>query len=1492
MDQNWSVVSQSRDFDLNVNFQNAVLLTVPSLILFCFGAYQLISGVQLVTIYRKRERVWISAFKCLLLLALFAFAVLFTVDGVLKNIPSQIAGGSVVVVSVLFIAIVLVKVGLASSNPVVCIYYILLIAALAIRTRTAFMIESEPLVFRVCSISASAIVFLLFVIENWPSKQAYDCHAGECTLIGDTCVKPCPEERATFLSKITFSWLNGIMTLGYKKPLTDDDLWDLNSEDQAQVLNAKFQEKWNSQLSLQKPSLVKAIFYAVGMPFVFAAFFKLVQDILGFLQPQYLKAIIDFISKLNNSSDSDANAIQPSIQVGYIIAVAMLVTAVTQSIMLHQYFHRCVRTGLHLRSALVTAIYQKSLVISNASKQKYSTGEIVNLMSVDVQRFVDLCQYLHIAWSGPLQICLALYFLYQSMGPSIFAGVAVMIIMIPVNAALAVRMRKLHRAQMLNKDGRMKLMDEILNGIKVIKLYAWENTFMSKLFKVRTAELDTLKSIGLLAAYQSFTWSCTPFMVSCVTFAVYSVTSGQPLTTSQVFVSISLFNMLQFPLSMFPFVISALVETSVSLNRIYAFLTAQELDKNAVKREQKVYLEDQYAIEISNGQFAWSSQDSPLLHDINLRIRQGALTTIIGKVGSGKSSLLSCILGDMVRLGETPSVNVNGSIAYVGQQAWIMNASLRDNITFGLSFNQQLYDTVVDACALRQDVAMLPAQDMTEIGERGINLSGGQKQRVNLARAVYSGADIILLDDPLSAVDAHVGKHIFDKVLSQTGLLGKKTRVFVSHAIQYVPKSDFIIMIDDGRVIQGPCTYQEAMSQESYIEQFITTFLNQDDELDQAENDDTLISEVAQNEQSIGRQTDGRTVADSRGQSEKSLRTIADSKSNSASNLIPSNVQKVELQQQSGRLMMKEDAAIGSVDRSIYWAYARSCSFKAITVVIVFLIIAQVAQVSQNLWLKNWAAQSEANNGNINVGLYIGIYAAIGIVYSLFNVTVTILIWVFCAIRSSTVLHEDLYNAVVRSPMAFFDTTPLGRIVNRFSKDIYTVDEVLPRSWNSFFRTMFSVLTTLVVISASTPLFLVMAVPMAIIYYTVQQYYLRSSRELKRLDSVTKSPIYAHFSETLGGVSTIRAYGSNLRFLQENERRLDLNQRAYYPSVSSNRWLAMRLEFVGSLVIFGSALFAVISVVHFKNIDAGLAGLSISYALTITQSLNWTVRQSCEIETNIVSVERIVEYTKLKSEAPAIVETHRPPLTWPAKGMVEFRNYSTRYREGLDLVLRNLSFIVQAGEKIGICGRTGAGKSSMMLALFRLVEPVCGQIFIDGVDITQIGLQDLRSKLTIIPQDPVLFAGTVRENLDPYLKVNDNELWDALESCHLADHIRSLPEKLDAVVLQNGENFSIGQRQLICLARALVRKSKVLVLDEATASIDVQSDSLIQQTIRKEFKDCTVLTIAHRINTVMDSDRILVLSDGQIAEYDTPENLLKNQNSMFYGLAKEASLVN
>uniref|UniRef100_A0A8C5SHP2 Uncharacterized protein n=1 Tax=Laticauda laticaudata TaxID=8630 RepID=A0A8C5SHP2_LATLA len=1094
---------------------------------------------------------------------------------------------------------------------------------------------------------------------------------------------------------------------------------------------------------------------------------------------------------------------------GYVFAVLLFLTALVQSLCLQQYFQLCFEVGMNLRTSLVAAIYKKALTVSNVTRKESTVGETVNLMSVDAQRFMDFTVYMHQLWSSPLQIIISLVFLWTELGPSVLAGIGVLVLLIPLNAVLVTKSRRIQVKNMKHKDERMKIMNEILNGIKILKFFAWELSFQKQVEKIRAWELKGLLHFFHLQSFGIFIFSCAPILVSVATFAVYvMVDEDNILDAQKAFTSIALFNILRFPLGMFPLTLSSMVQVS-------------SLTRNICIERRTC------AVKFHEASFAWNQDSDVTIKDITLEIAHGSLVAIVGSVGSGKSSLISAMLGEMENI--KGHINIQGSMAYVPQQAWIQNATLKDNIIFGSSLDETRYQQVLEACALHPDLKLLPGGDLTEIGEKGINLSGGQKQRVSLARAVYSNADIYLLDDPLSAVDAHVGRHIFDKVLGPEGLLQNKTRILVTHNLSFLAQVDDIVVLEAGTVTERG-SYSTLLANSGSFAQLLNTYGNQQDNIHE--------------EEAMGK-----------------VITIA---KDTASGNTHFNMQN------------------NCVKLFTYLRYFRAIGW-GLSICILIGNIGQAASfIGFNLWLSDWtndALHYQNETYPVTRDMRVGIYGTLGA--SLFLLIATGLAS-FGTIRASRVMHEQLLSNILRVPMSFFDSTPTGRIVNRFAKDIFTVDETIPISLRSWMNCFFMILSTLVIICIATPYFAIITLLLGILYYFILQFYVATSRQLRRLDSVTRSPIYSHFGETVSGLSVIRAFGHQERFLQHNEKIVDVNQKSVYSWLVSNRWLAVRLELVGNLTVFFAALLAV----FVKNsLNSGIVGLSIS---SITQTLNWLVRMTSELETNIVAIERLNEYTEIKNEAPWVT-TQRPPSQWPNNGEITFIDYKVRYRPELELVLDGINCDIKGTEKIGVVGRTGAGKSSLTNCLFRILEAAGGKILIDGLDIATLGLHDLREKLTIIPQDPILFSGTLRMNLDPFDQYSDEDIWHTLELAHLKSYVQALPEGLSSPVSEGGENLSVGQRQLVCLARALLRKSKILILDEATAAVDMETDHLIQETIRSEFANCTVITIAHRLHTIMDSHRVLVLQEGKIVEFDNPEELLQQQG-IFAGMAREAGI--
>ncbi|XP_010618468.1 canalicular multispecific organic anion transporter 2 isoform X1 [Fukomys damarensis] len=1315
-----------------------------------------------------------------------------------------------------------------------------------------------------------------------------------------------PEASAGFLSRLTFWWFTSLAILGYRRPLEDGDLWSLKEEDCSHKVVQQLLEAWQKQERktagakaaeagkkitcedevllggkprAREPSFLWALGATFGSSLIIGSLYKLIQDLLSFVNPQLLSMLIRFIS----------NPEAPSWW-GFLLAGLMFVSSMMQTLVLNMCYQCVFTAGLRVRTGIIGLIYRKALVITNSVKRESTVGEIVNLMSVDAQRFMDVFPFLFLLWSAPLQIFLAIYFLWQILGPSVLAGVALMVLLIPINSALAMKMRTYQVQQMKFKDSRIKLMSEILAGIKVLKLYAWEPSFLEQVEGIRERELRVLRKNTYLQAISTFIWMCTPFLVTLTTLGMYvCVDQNNVLDAEKAFVSLSLFDILKAPLNMLPQLITGMTQTNVSLKRIQHFLSQDELNPQCVERKT---FSPGHAITMHNGTFTWAQDLPPSLHSLDIQVLKGTLVAVVGPVGCGKSSLVSALLGEMEKLEGT--VSVQGSVAYVTQQAWIQNCTLQENILFGRAMNPKRYQQALEACALLADLEMLPAGDQTEIGEKGINLSGGQRQRVSLARAVYSEADVFLLDDPLSAVDAHVAKHIFDHVIGPEGMLAGKTRLLVTHGISFLPKTDFVIVLANGQVSEmGP--YSALLQHDGSFANFLHNYApNEDQEsredhrmaLEEEDEEMLLIEDTLSTHTDL---TDTEpALAEVRMQFVRQLSSMSSDGGGQARPRRHLNVSEKAVQvkaTEAGMLIQEEKVETGKVKLSVFWDYAKALGLCTTLVICILYVGQSAASIGANVWLSDWANEAMLGSRQNNTSLRLGVYATLGLLQGVL-VMLAAFTMAMGAVQAARLLHHTLLQNKMRSPQSFYDTTPSGRILNRFSKDIHVIDEVLAPNVLLLLNIFHITLSTLLVIMASTPLFTVVIVPLAVLYIFVQRFYVATSRQVKRLESVSRSPIFSHFSETVTGTSIIRAYGRTQDFKVLSDLKVDTNQRSGYTYITSNRWLSIRVEFVGNCAVFFAALFAVIGR---SSLSPGLVGLSVSYALQVTMALNWLIRVMSDLESNIVAVERVKEYSKTETEAPWVVEGSRPPKDWPQHGEVEFRNYSVRYRPGLELVLKNLNLRVHGGEKVGIVGRTGAGKSSMTLCLFRILEAAEGDIFIDGLNVADIGLQDLRSQLTIIPQDPILFSGTLRMNLDPFSRYSDEDIWTALELSHLRAFVRSQPAGLDFQCTEGGDNLSVGQRQLVCLARALLRKSRILVLDEATAAIDLETDDLIQATIRTQFEACTVLTIAHRLNTIMDYTRILVLDRGVLAEFDSPTNLIAARG-IFYGMAKDAGL--
>ncbi|XP_023680988.2 multidrug resistance-associated protein 1 [Paramormyrops kingsleyae] len=1315
--------------------------------------------------------------------------------------------------------------------------------------------------------------------------------SGKATLIKN----PCPVQDASFLSKILFWWFSGLVVKGYRKPLQAEDLWCLREEDTSEKIITDLEQEWTAQCTkmqqqerslgtgvalgsrlaeqaqlirkLQKEQssgfcLLKTLARNFGPYFLSGTLCLVVHDAFMFSIPQILSLLLGFMR------DEDA-----PLWKGYFYASLMFLLSCLQSLFNHQYMYTCFTVGMRVKTAVMGLVYRKTLVISSAARRTCTVGEIVNLVSSDTQKLMDFVVYFNAVWLAPIEISLCLFFLWQHLGPSALAGIATVILIFPLNGFIAKKRSRLQEVQMKYMDGRIKLMNEILNGIKILKFYAWEKAFLEQVLGYRQRELKALKKSQILHSVSMASFNSSSFLIAFAMFGVYVLIDDKNVLDAQkVFVSMALINVLKTPLSQLPFAMSTIMQALVSLKRLGKFLFQEELKAESI--EKSPYQPDGDAVAIENGTFSWSREGPPCLKKISVQVPRGSLVAVVGHVGSGKSSLLSAVLGETEK--RSGSVSVKGSVAYVPQQAWIQNASLQDNIMFGREKKQSWYQRVLEACALLPDLEILPAGDATEIGEKGLNLSGGQKQRVSLARAVYRKADLYLLDDPLSAVDAHVGQHIFDRVIGPKGVLRDKTRVLVTHGTSFLPQADLILVLDDGEVTEMG-SYSDLLSRHGAFAEFIQTFAS-------TERKESSVQRGTRKSLSRLSVTDFMPV--SRDLSQEQL-ISGDMGNNSLQNMESiSDTEQDQVPEDVGKLTEADRARTGRVKLELYMEYFKTIGLGLILPIIFLYAFQQAASLAYNYWLSMWADDPIVNGTQIDTDMKLGIYGALGFAQgvAIFGTTVAISVGGIIASRH---LHLDLLNNVLRSPMAFFECTPSGNLLNRFSKEIDAIDCMIPDGLKMMLNYLFKLLEVCIIVLLATPFAAVVILPLALLYAFIQSFYVATSCQLRRLESVSRSPIYTHFNETVQGASVIRAFGEQSRFILQNNYRVDYNQTSYFPRFVATRWLAVNLEFLGNVVVLAAAI---LSVMGKNTLSPGTVGLAVSHSLQVTAILSWIVRSWTDVENNIVSVERVKEYADTQKEAPWTMDKNPLPIAWPQTGTIEFHDYGLQYRKGLDWALKGISLRIEEREKVGIVGRTGAGKSSLALGIFRILEAAKGEIYIDGINIAEIGLHDLRSRITIIPQDPVLFSGSLRMNLDPFDAYSDEEVWSVLELAHLKNFVSGLPDKLNHECSEGGENLSLGQRQLVCLARALLRKTKILVLDEATAAVDLETDTLIQSTIRVQFEDCTVLTIAHRLNTIMDYTRVIVMDKGHIAEMDSPANLI-SKRGQFYWMCRDAGLV-
>uniref|UniRef100_F6XVA7 ATP binding cassette subfamily C member 8 n=1 Tax=Monodelphis domestica TaxID=13616 RepID=F6XVA7_MONDO len=1348
------------------------------------------------------------------------------------------------------------------------------------------------------------------------------------------------------LSKGTYWWMNTFIKTAHKKPIDLKAIGKLPIAMRARTNYLRLCEAFEAQkgkgsrYSQGSRAIWCALCHAFGRRLVLSSTFRILADFLGFAGPLCIFGILNHLGKENevfqqkikflgvyfvSSEEFLANA--------YVLAVLLFLALLLQRTFLQASYYVAIETGINLRGAIQTKIYNKimHLSTSNLSMGEMTAGQICNLVAIDTNQlmwFFFLCPNL---WAMPAQIIVGVILLYYLLGVSALIGAAVIIVLAPIQYFVATKLSQAQRSTLEYSNERLKKTNEMLRGIKLLKLYAWENIFRAQVEMTRRKEMTSLKAFAIYTSISIFMNTAIPIAAVLITFVSHvSFFKGANFSPSVAFASLSLFHILVTPLFLLSSVVRSTVKALVSVQKLSEFLSSEEIGKDQYSQPDPPYRgqssktqgmplkvvnrkrparddcrnflghlqklgpnmePDNSCVRITGGFFTWTSDGVPTLSNIAIRIPQGQLTMIVGQVGCGKSSLLLATLGEMQKIsgdiswsslpdsemGEdsSPERETNagmdtrkrGPVAYASQKPWLLNATVEENITFESPFNKQRYKAVIDACSLQPDIDILPHGDQTQIGERGINLSGGQRQRISVARALYQHTNVVFLDDPFSALDIHLSDHLMQAGILELLREDKRTVVLVTHKLQYLPHADWIIAMKDGTIQREGTLKDIQMSESQLFEQWKTLMNRQDQELEK----EPVVVER-------------KTLEEPKG-----LPRAMSSRNGLLQDEEEEEEEMAESEEEDNLSSLLHQRA------KIPWQacakYLSTAGVLLLPLLFFSQLLKHIVLVAIDYCLANWTDSALAlGPATRNCSLSEKCSFDHSVYAMVFTVLCSLGI-VLCLITSITVewtglkvakrLHRSLLNQIILAPMRFFETTPLGSILNRFSSDCNTIDQHIPSTLECLSRSTMLCVSALAVISYVTPVFLIALLPLAIVCYFIQKYFRVASRDLQQLDDSTQLPLLSHFSETMEGLTTIRAFRYEALFQQKLLEYTDSNNIASLFLTAANRWLEVRMEYIGACVVLIAAVASITKSLH-KELPAGLVGLGLTYALMVSNYLNWMVRNLADMEIQMGAVKRIHGLLKTEAEnyegllAPSLI-----PKNWPVQGKIQIQNLSVRYDSSLKPVLNHVNAHISPGQKIGICGRTGSGKSSFSLAFFRMVDMFEGRIVIDDIDIAKLPLQTLRSRLSIILQDPILFSGTIRFNLDPEKKCSDSTLWEALEIAQLKLVVKALPGGLDAIVTEGGENFSQGQRQLFCLARAFVRKTSIFIMDEATASIDMATENILQKVVMTAFADRTVVTIAHRVHTILNADLVIVMKRGAILEYDKPEVLLSRPDSVF-----------
>ena len=1254
-------------------------------------------------------------------------------------------------------------------------------------------------------------------------------------------------QHANIFSRLFNTWLNPLLSKGNKRPLEYKDIYELPDEFTAFSIFQRFGPNLDSALE-QKKSLVWALWKTFGTPFIIAGLLKAVADVCSTSAPKTLWSLLDSIEKRESLK---AMISTHQLLTGYFFCLMIYLLLQVNIMLVNAYFSKTMSLGFKCRVALANALYRKCLGFSSAERHTFTSGKVTNMISNDTSRVERAVIYFHYVWSGPFQILMIVTFLWSLLGWISLIGLGMFCLFYPIQSFLMNRMTGIRNSSSSITDSRVKKMQEIIAGMRIIKFNSWEEEFLAQLGHIRDKEMGKLFSYSMYRSWVTFVTTMGPIISCCATFGTYYyVHRDMPIKI--VLPSIAYFNSLRLPLALLPMVLSLCTDSKVALKRMQECLESKlgsyqpeqcKSNDNAVEVEQGVFFwpNDRHSrtLTASTAVTAHASTIGIELSDDegliglflgDITIKKGELVAILGATGSGKTTFLNCLIGEMFRQQGTIRVTP-GPIAYCPQTAWIRNASVRNNILLGSDFDLQRYYKIVTACQMIRDFELLTNGDETLIGDRGMNLSGGQKHRISMARAAYSDSPLLLFDDPLAALDANVRKKVWRQLFRE--FLKGRTRIVCTHDEWILPSVDRIILFNDMRV-EFNGSYQDFLEFRKIVPRSDARR-------------DSLSASTAQLPEEIAVLT--KTPSP-----------------------VPSSAAATE-----------EDRAVGKVSFKVFSRYFLFCGGLAfIIAAVVTVVLHQLTRICDNYWVINWEKRNVGKSlGDI---AYFLVYIGWGFSQGIFAF-IGALIFSIGGLKSSRQHHNIASRGVIYSPISFVERNPSGRILNRFSKDVDSLDGELPEDLRSFLSSLGFVLAAfgmIIIASWTTVAFLI---PLFLLSFYLQSYYRNSMREIKRLESSSRSPLFSNLSETFDGLTSIKAYRYQDQFVGKHEYSLDHLDKCSFLLFCTQRWIAIRLESIGNSALLVACVFVFTTA---ATGDSGISGVALVQSLMITGALNWALRQYSEAESRIISSERLLKYGELPSEESAMTSSLDQSISpdWPSQGVITADRVCLRYVEGGPLALNNMSLQISSKEKVGVVGRTGAGKSTLIASLYRLYDYESGSLKIDGVELKQLGLKRLRTALTIIPQDPIIFSGTIRSNLDPLGRFPDQDLWRALDLSYLKDHLTRLSASLDTE-LDEAFSLSAGQKQLLCLARALLHKTPIVVLDEATANIDHETDAQVQLCLRREFADSTVITVAHRIGTVLGYDRVFCFEAGSIVEVGEPSKLMRDETSRFYALAKE-----